>query len=253
MCNTFLAFFKTLIVNFRGLPFSQAIFLPIIIFDSKLKLTSIGKIRIEGTLSRGMIEIGKGFFSTIGRGELMNSGTLIFYGKCSILRGTLINNQGVIRFGHNSHIGEHMKIIIKESLEIGTMCRMAFSTIIMDTSGHPILDLSTGYVKRFFKGIRIGNYCWIGNSCSINAGTVLPDYVIVGNRSLLNKDYTHEIQQFSLIGGVPAKLLKKNVLRVSKESVWFSYIRQFEQDIHLASINASSDLAQYGVKELSNF
>ena len=45
-------------------------------------------------------------------------------------------------------------------------------------------------------------------------GTKLPDRVIVTSNSLLNKDYTSSIPSYSLIGGIPAKLLRTNVRRI---------------------------------------
>ena len=236
------AYIKTFIINFRALPLQQAYKFPIIIYDPSFRLTSIGKIRIitKDNMTRGMVEIGKGDFFNIGSGELMNSGTITFLGKCTILKGAKINNQGYIEFGENSRIGENMKIIIRQSLIIGKMTRFPYDTVIMDSSGHPILDLTNHTVSRFIKAIKIGDYCWIGHSCTINGGTILPDHTIVSTNSLLNRDYSINIKQYSLIGGVPAHLLKENVLKINNLSIWFDCLHKFNQNPNLYSIDLSS-------------
>lgn len=247
-----IAIIKTLILNFRALPWRQAIKLPIVIYDKKYKLTSIGKIRINTKVQYNLIEIGKGFFSNIGQGEIMNSGTIIFNGRCSILRGAIINNQGTIELGNNSLIGENLKVIIRSKLTIGKMSRLPFDSIIMDSSGHPVLNMETKTVNRFTKPIHIGDYCWIGNSSTINGGTILPDHTIVTNRSMLNKDYTY-LEKYSLIGGTPAKLIKNGQLEINKIPIWFSLLKKFDEDPNLSSINISKEIMNYTLEDLSNY
>lgn len=247
-----IAIIKTLILNFKTLPWKQAIKLPIVIYDKKYKLTSIGKIKINAQAQYNLIEIGKGFFSNVGQGEIMNSGTIIFNGKCSILRGATITNQGIIELGENSLIGENLKIIIRSKLSIGKMTLLPFNTVIMDSSGHPVLNMETKTVNRFTKPIHIGDYCWIGNSSTINGGTILPDYTIVTNRSLLNKDYTY-LEKYSLIGGTPAKLIKSGQLKINKKTIWFSLLKKFNEEPELSSINISDEITNYSLEELSTY
>lgn len=55
--------------------------------------------------------------------------------------------------------------------------------------------------------ISIGKNCWVCNSCTITKDAKVPDNIIVASNSLISKDYTC-IQPYSMIGGIPAKLLK---------------------------------------------
>lgn len=43
-------------------------------------------------------------------------------------------------------------------------------------------------------------------------GTVIPDHTIVSSNSLCNKDYS-DVPQFSIIGGIPARLISCNKKR----------------------------------------
>ena len=44
--------------------------------------------------------------------------------------------------------------------------------------------------------------------------TRTPKYTTVASNSLLNKDYVNDIPEKSLIGGIPGKLIRKNIARV---------------------------------------
>ena len=208
---------KTLLVNFKALPFSQALHLPIYIYTDTI-LESIGTIHIESnSISRGMIRIGrKNFFSGY-KTQLINSGTIIFKGKFLIEAGTCINNCGRIVFGNECRIGEICKLLIIHYLEIGNCSRIAFDSVFMDTDFHSVVNTNTGRIKRAYSNIIIGSHNWIGNRCLIKKGTTTSSYTIVSAYSMLNKDYT-SIPEYSLLVGCPAKVLASGLRRVYNES-----------------------------------
>jgi serine acetyltransferase len=53
--------------------------------------------------------------------------------------------------------------------------------------------------------VRIGDYCFIGTNCVLLGGSSLPDFCVLGAKSLLNKSFSETHQ---LYGGVPAKPLQ---------------------------------------------
>lgn len=53
--------------------------------------------------------------------------------------------------------------------------------------------------------IRVGDYCFVGTNCVLLGGSSLPDYSVLGAKSLLNKAFT---EPYHLYGGVPAKPLQ---------------------------------------------
>jgi len=53
--------------------------------------------------------------------------------------------------------------------------------------------------------VRIGDFCFIGTNSVLLGGAALPDYCVLGAKSLLNKSFT---QTHQLYGGVPAKPIK---------------------------------------------
>ncbi len=53
--------------------------------------------------------------------------------------------------------------------------------------------------------IKIGDYCFVGTNSVLLGGSVVPDFCVVGAKSLVNKAFTETHQ---LYGGVPAKALQ---------------------------------------------
>ena len=55
------------------------------------------------------------------------------------------------------------------------------------------------------KPVRVGDYCFVGTNCVLLGGSVLPDFCVLGAKSLLNKSFADTYQ---LYGGVPARPIK---------------------------------------------
>ena len=55
------------------------------------------------------------------------------------------------------------------------------------------------------KPIHIGRYCFVGTDCVILGGSGLPDYAVLGAKSLLNRTYS---ESHWLYGGSPCKPIK---------------------------------------------
>jgi acetyltransferase-like isoleucine patch superfamily enzyme len=54
--------------------------------------------------------------------------------------------------------------------------------------------------------VRVGDYCFVGTNCVLLGGSALPDFCVLGAKSLLNKAFTESHQ---LYGGVPARPIEK--------------------------------------------
>jgi len=66
--------------------------------------------------------------------------------------------------------------------------------------------------------IIIGDNCWICNTSSISAGAIIPDNTIVTSNSLVNKDFS-AIEKNSIIGGIPAKLIKTGSILINNKKI----------------------------------
>ncbi len=73
------------------------------------------------------------------------------------------------------------------------------------------------------QGVRIGNDVWIGQNVTIKFGVTIGDGAIVAANSVVTKD----IPPYTVVGGVPAKFIKKrfddNLISRFLESKWWNY------------------------------
>ncbi len=68
--------------------------------------------------------------------------------------------------------------------------------------------------------IQIGNYCFVGTNSVLIGGSVLPDFCVLGAKSLLNKAFSDSYQ---LYGGVPARPIQT----ISRDSKYFQRTEGF--------------------------
>ncbi|MDO4371700.1 MAG: CatB-related O-acetyltransferase [Clostridia bacterium] len=110
-----------------------------------------------------------------------------------------------------------------DKLNIGKFCSIACGAKFLFTSGnHAMQSLSTYPFPIFFeewnldardicsawdnKGdIIIGSDVWIGYEAVIMAGVTIGDGAIIGTRAVVTKD----VPPYTIVGGVPAKMIRK--------------------------------------------
>jgi len=126
-----------------------------------------------------------------------------------LIASTSFNNPGVgITIGNNVGIGEFAYLGGGGGLTIGdeTIVGQYFSC---HPENHNYADLDTAIrlqgVSR--KGIKIGNNCWIGSKVTILDGVSVGDHCIIAAGAVVTKSMPAN----SIIGGVPAKVLKTRV------------------------------------------
>lgn len=83
------------------------------------------------------------------------------------------------------------------SIEIGAFATIAGYNSQFLTHSINILDS-----RQDSAPIKIGDYTFVGTNVVVLGGAVLPDYCVLGAKSLLNKRHT---EKWRLYGGVPAK------------------------------------------------
>lgn len=212
---------STILFNFKFLPFKQAIYLPIVLYHKIRIIRNTGRILIKtDDVKFQMVQIGAHGFDMfcnqtttidIG-GEIIIRGDGVRVGHGSLLR---VEEKGCIEFHKNSIIGAKNLVFCKKNITFRENSLFSWDCQIMDTDTHALKDVVTGEIKDMSCGIDIGDNSWIGNHVIINKGTRIPSGTIVSSYSLCNKDYAKIIANNSLIGGVPAKLLKRNIERIS--------------------------------------
>jgi len=134
--------------------------------------------------------------SLIGRGNWITgfpSGNRDFFAHQTDRRPELI-------LGEHSAITNRHLIDCTDCVTIGKFTTVAgFQSQVLTHS----IDLEKS--RQDSKPVRIGDYCFVGTNCVLLGGSVLPDFSVLGAKSLLNKAQgeTHR-----LYAGVPARALK---------------------------------------------
>ncbi len=236
-----LCLWRTLFVNFYFLPFRQAKKLPIYVYGG-LKITKfIGCMEIvcqSAEMSRGMIRLNAPSEAPgLGNGNteiVLGHGKIIFEGHAFIGCGSkfLLWGGGELRIGNNAFISNGVMISCSKSICLGYNLRLGHQSQIMDTNFHYTYNTNKRTVRRNNSSVVLGHHCWIGSRSSIMKGVELPAYTTVASNSLVNSNITNK--ERTLIGGMPAKLLKDS----------FSRVFNFEQECKIAEFFSKNPSAE---------
>ena len=112
----------------------------------------------------------------------------------------------ILEIGEKSYIG--MKTIIngfRGKVTIGSHVSIAPSVNIMADSGPNASKEMQEFFPLVTGNIKIGNHCWLGTNSVIMPEVELGDFCVVAANSFVNQSF----ESYSVIGGNPAKLIKK--------------------------------------------
>jgi acetyltransferase-like isoleucine patch superfamily enzyme len=110
-----------------------------------------------------------------------------------------------IRIGDRVGIGEFAYLGGAGGLEIGDDCIIGqYFSCHPENHMHDQLDIPIRLQGVSRKGIHIGNNCWIGSKVTILDGVEIGDGCIIAAGAVVTRSFPSN----SVIGGVPAKLLK---------------------------------------------
>ena len=115
-----------------------------------------------------------------------------------------------IRIGNNCHIGVNVHITAIDEIEIGDNLLTGSNVLITDNA-HGLFEsdmMGIPPVERplVSKGkVKIGTNVWIGNNVCVLPGVTIGDGVVIGANSVV----THDVPSFSMVGGIPAHVIKR--------------------------------------------
>lgn len=206
--------FAILYLNFKMLPWSQAIRLPLDVYYGIRFDNLKGKIIINSdSVYRGMIKFGaQGSDMFQRKGCILSiEGTLIFKGSCvfGCSNTVKIRKEASVIMGNHVIFGAENLIYSEKELTFEDDFLSSWKCQFMDSDTHKIVDIATGLVTPSIKPVYIGKHCWIGNHVVVNKGAVLPNNTIVASNSLVTKDFS-ESGEYCILAGIPAKVVKVN-------------------------------------------
>ena len=123
-----------------------------------------------------------------------------------VIVSTSLNEIGdKISIGNNVGIGEFAYLGGAGSLEIGDECIIGqYLSCHPENHNYQDTTISIRHQGVTRKGIKIGRNCWIGSKVTILDGVEIGNGSIIAAGSVVTKSFPEN----SIIGGVPAKLLK---------------------------------------------
>lgn len=114
----------------------------------------------------------------------------------------IIFENGELVLGKGSYINSDCKIRCHKKITIGEGCAISHDFTIMDSNVHFI----NGIKKT--EPVEIGNNVWIGTRVTILPGVRVGDGAVIAAGSIV----THNVPSHALVGGVPAKVIKDNIV-----------------------------------------
>lgn len=204
-----LSILKTVWINFRYLPISQAKKIPLLVaFDTSFCCHS-GKVIFETPIRRGMIRIGFHEVPACNRlkTKIEIQGSLIFRGEAHIGNGSKIyvSKNACLILGDDFKISANTSILCYHKIEFGYNIQFNWECLVMDSDTHTILD-ENSYCCNSDKPVFFGNNIWIGCRSTILKGSILPNNCIVGSMSLISGN---KFEPNTIIVGCPAKSVKR--------------------------------------------
>lgn len=158
----------------------------------------------------------------------VGNGKIIFESNNYIGRSVEIGTNGTIIIGDNTSIQD--RCILLEDIEIGKNCIFAPNVYI--SSGRHYFDHKPNlYIKdqdalvandpllskQHSRKVIIGDDCWLGINSVIMPGVKIGRGCVIGANSVV----THDIEPFSVVGGIPAKVLKARLEFLPKNKISF--------------------------------
>lgn len=198
--------------NLRYLPFRIGRNIPILI-SPKAKIGNLGRNRLQlpEKVSFGMIRFGLNCSYGIDAHKsflYVAEGTkLVFRGKAKLSSGISIRiDSGEIEIGERAFFNANCVMRCTNRISFGDEILVGWNVSFITDDGHTIIV--DGLRKDREKPIVIGDHVWIASDTKIAKGTIIADDCVVAQNSLVN---TLFYEKGSLIGGIPAKVIKHNV------------------------------------------
>lgn len=158
-------------------------------------LFKINVNKIKGSKAEAWIQIGE-------KASLNIEGKFLLYNKSHIL----IHNGGGLTIG-SGYMNQGGVISCHKSITIGNDVKMARNVFIYDSDFHKIKNKDNRVVNNP-KPVVIGDHVWIGSKATILKGVTIGNGAVIAAGAVVVND----VPPNSLVGGIPAKVLKENVV-----------------------------------------
>lgn len=110
-----------------------------------------------------------------------------------------------LTMSHRSSLGENCWAYAMAPISIGELSCIGKDVYLL-TGSH---DIEKSTFDLVTKPVAIGNGCWIATAATVLQGVSIGDYSVVAANSVVCKN----IESYSVVGGNPAKFIKKRIIK----------------------------------------
>lgn len=138
----------------------------------------------------------------------------VVWRKCINHKGIYrIHSRTSLRNAHNIYLGENVRITMDCCVWAGERSKIIMGDNVLVGPGVKIMSTNHGTVKdkapmvfqdRVEEDIHIGSDVWIGSNAVILKGVKIGNGAIIAAGAVVTKN----VESYSIVGGVPAKLIK---------------------------------------------
>jgi acetyltransferase-like isoleucine patch superfamily enzyme len=149
----------------------------------------------------GPVFFGKNLELQISKRGRVRFGRFVWIGD-----GTKIRcHEGVVDIGAKTVMGQECTISAYRQVRIGEQCVIADRAMFIDFD-HGVVEVERPIRQQgiYMRDVEVGSNVWIGYGACVLRGVRAGDNSVVGTNSVVTKD----VAANSVVGGVPAKLLR---------------------------------------------
>jgi putative colanic acid biosynthesis acetyltransferase WcaF len=128
--------------------------------------------------------------------------------SCSISRRAKIDYPWNLSMGYQSSISDNSWIYCMDKITIGKKCCISKNVFIL-TGAHSVNSRNFDLIT---KPVYIGDGVWVSTRATILPGIKLSNYTVIGANSVVTRD----TEEFDILAGNPAKLIKKRNIIVNE-------------------------------------
>lgn len=205
---------KSIYLNFRMLPFREAVSLPIFVRYNTILSNCSGRLLLLGGARFGCVKFGFGhvgcFDKRYERSIWDVGGTLEIKGNAYIGTGSriIVGGNGHLVLGNSFVNTAKITIICYRRIEFGDNVLISWESLIMDTDFHRVSELKKNTDSEREKDVIIGNHVWIGCRTTLLKGTHILDNSVVAAGTVVCKRI---MESSVLLAGNPSEIKKRGV------------------------------------------
>lgn len=170
-------------------------------WEDWLKLHPSSRVYLQGNLNLNTNRFGRNGRSSVLRMD-EKSGMNVQGNFCFMYGADIVLfKDAKLTLGARSFINSDCKIRCHKEITIGSDCAISHDFTVMDSDAHCL----NGSKKT--ESVHIGDKVWIGTRVTILSGVTVGDGAVIAAGALVIND----VPAGSLVGGVPAKVLKDTV------------------------------------------